>query len=172
MSPLSNAMIFSFMYDGIPIVYYGQEQFFRGKDDPANREPLWPSQYHENNATDLVAALNQFRNFLISTSTTAIGADAAHTPADWLHQSSQVLSHSQQDIVLARGPVISVLTGRGTAVSTYVPLAYCPNNNVHLGQQFNDSVSVLNSGYPAEQPLTEYVLSIFQWGFSDRACML
>lgn len=140
---LYNAMIFSFMYDGIPIVYYGQEQFFRGKDDPANREPLWPSQYHENNATDLVAALNQFRNFLISTSTTAIGADAAHTPADWLHQSSQVLSHSQQDIVLARGPVISVLTGRGTA-------------------QFNDSVSVLNSGYPAEQPLTD-ILSCTQY---------
>ena len=105
------------MYDGIPVVYYGQEQFLKGKDDPANREPLWPSRYRENDATDLVTALNQFRNFLISASTTAIGTDIAHTPADWLHQSSQVLSHSQHDIAIARGPVISILTGRGSAVS-------------------------------------------------------
>lgn len=113
-------MVFAFMYDGIPIVYYGQEQSFKGRDDPANREPLWPSQYRENNITSLVAALNQFRNFLISTSTMTIGKDVAHTPADWLHRSSQVLSHSQHDIVIARGPVISVLTGRGSAVSVHI----------------------------------------------------
>lgn len=113
-------MVFSFMYDGIPVVYYGQEQFFKGKDDPANREPLWPSQYRENDASDLVAALNQFRNFLISVSTSAIGVDVAHTPADWLHQSSQVLSHSEHDIAIARGPVISILTGRGSAVSEFM----------------------------------------------------
>lgn len=29
-------MIFSFMSDGIPIVYYGQEQGFSGNADPVN----------------------------------------------------------------------------------------------------------------------------------------
>ena len=30
----SNAMVFNFMSDGIPIVYYGQEQGFHGNADP------------------------------------------------------------------------------------------------------------------------------------------
>jgi glycosidase len=30
----SNAMTFTFMSDGIPIVYYGQEQYFSGNADP------------------------------------------------------------------------------------------------------------------------------------------
>ena len=31
-----NAMVFSFMSDGIPIVYYGQEQGFHGNADPVS----------------------------------------------------------------------------------------------------------------------------------------
>ena len=31
---LWNAMVFNFMSDGIPIVYYGQEQGFSGAADP------------------------------------------------------------------------------------------------------------------------------------------
>lgn len=33
---LSNAMVFGFMGDGIPIVYYGQEQYFHGASDPVS----------------------------------------------------------------------------------------------------------------------------------------
>lgn len=33
---LSNAMTFTFMSDGIPIVYYGQEQYFNGSGDPVS----------------------------------------------------------------------------------------------------------------------------------------
>ena len=36
-----NAIIFSLFYEGIPVVYYGGEQFFSGGDDPFNREILW-----------------------------------------------------------------------------------------------------------------------------------
>lgn len=32
----SNAMVFNFMSDGIPIVYYGQEQYFSGGTDPVS----------------------------------------------------------------------------------------------------------------------------------------
>ena len=35
-----NAMVFSFMSDGIPIVYYGQEQGFHGNADPVS-QTLW-----------------------------------------------------------------------------------------------------------------------------------
>ncbi|CAE6409846.1 unnamed protein product, partial [Rhizoctonia solani] len=133
---LYNALAFSFMYDGIPVVYYGQEQYFQGRDDPANREPLWPSYYLKNNATRFIASLNQFRNFLVARS--ADPDDLASPISDWLHQSTQVLSHTEHDIVLARGPVISILTGRGSA-------------------EFNASASVLNSGYPSAQPLTDII---------------
>ncbi|KAJ8317140.1 hypothetical protein KUTeg_005044 [Tegillarca granosa] len=32
------------IYQGVPIVYYGTEQEFAGKNDPENRESLWPYQ--------------------------------------------------------------------------------------------------------------------------------
>ncbi|KAG9097722.1 hypothetical protein FRC06_007241 [Ceratobasidium sp. 370] len=134
---LYNALVFSFMYNGIPVVYYGQEQYFQGQSDPANREPLWPTGYGENDALMLITTLNKFRNFLISYTPATIG-NVAHTVGDWLHESSQVLSHSQHEIVLARGPVISVLTGHGSA-------------------RYNASAAVLNSGYPAGQPLTDII---------------
>ncbi|CAE6448801.1 unnamed protein product [Rhizoctonia solani] len=134
---LYNALVFSFMYDGIPVIYYGQEQYFKGKDDPANREPLWPSKYLENNGTRLVACLNQFRNFLVASAVKSIENSTSAT-ADWLHESTQVLSHTEHDVVLARGPVISILTNRGSG-------------------KFNASASVLNSGYPSGQPLIDII---------------
>jgi alpha-amylase len=33
-----NAMMFPFISDGIPILYYGQEQGYAGAGDPYNRE--------------------------------------------------------------------------------------------------------------------------------------
>lgn len=33
-----NAMSWPFIQDGIPILYYGQEQGYTGGNDPANRE--------------------------------------------------------------------------------------------------------------------------------------
>ena len=35
----SNAMVFNFMSDGIPVVYYGQEQSFSGSADPVGFPP-------------------------------------------------------------------------------------------------------------------------------------
>jgi len=36
------ALTFSLMFRGIPIVYYGDEQGFKGANDPYCREALWP----------------------------------------------------------------------------------------------------------------------------------
>ena len=35
---VKNAMTWPFIQDGIPILYYGQEQGYTGGADPANRE--------------------------------------------------------------------------------------------------------------------------------------
>lgn len=142
------------MYDGIPVVYYGQEQYFKGMHDPANREPLWPSRYQDNDIVRFIASMNQFRNFLVYSSIEPASGKMSHTAADWLHQPSQILSYTTHEIVLARGPVISVLTGRGSAVSTFYP---GDSQFLTMFKPTNDSASVLNSGYPAGHPLTEYV---------------
>jgi alpha-amylase len=45
-----NALVFSLTARGIPFVYYGSEQGFKGGDDPNNREVLWTSM---NTGSDL-----------------------------------------------------------------------------------------------------------------------
>ncbi|MCB9760522.1 MAG: alpha-amylase [Alphaproteobacteria bacterium] len=42
---LASAIAFLMTQEGVPLLYYGTEQGFAGGNDPANREPLWPSGY-------------------------------------------------------------------------------------------------------------------------------
>lgn len=44
-SLLKNALAYTILARGIPIVYYGTEQGFSGGNDPANREDLWRSSF-------------------------------------------------------------------------------------------------------------------------------
>ncbi|KAH8688255.1 glycoside hydrolase superfamily [Ilyonectria robusta] len=57
-----NAIAFTFLQDGIPIVFQGQEQFYTGNDQ-TGRAAVWLSGF--NTATEwyiLIASLNQLRN--------------------------------------------------------------------------------------------------------------
>lgn len=119
-------MTFTFMSDGIPIVYYGQEQYFSGAGDPVsdpvnlyivipahdskgatqnNREALWPSNYQQTNAYKLIATLNHLRNYLVSTS-------------DWAKQETQLMTTGPEGVAIMKGPVISILTNIGSPVGT------------------------------------------------------
>eukprot|EP00475_Leptophrys_vorax_P018496 TRINITY_DN252_c0_g1_i1.p1 TRINITY_DN252_c0_g1~~TRINITY_DN252_c0_g1_i1.p1 ORF type:complete len:476 (+),score=111.34 TRINITY_DN252_c0_g1_i1:62-1489(+) len=42
---LKNALTFSLLAEGVPIMYYGTEQGYAGGNDPNDREPLWHSGY-------------------------------------------------------------------------------------------------------------------------------
>lgn len=42
---LRSALVFLYTEDGIPCLYYGTEQGLSGGNDPANREPLWTTQF-------------------------------------------------------------------------------------------------------------------------------
>ncbi len=44
-SALELALVHLMFREGLPVLYYGTEQGFSGGNDPANREPLWPSGY-------------------------------------------------------------------------------------------------------------------------------
>lgn len=48
---LHNAITFIFTAQGIPCVYYGTEQEFKGGNDPSNREDLWPTEFATNTST-------------------------------------------------------------------------------------------------------------------------
>ncbi|KAJ3574561.1 hypothetical protein NP233_g1694 [Leucocoprinus birnbaumii] len=105
---LYNAMVLNWFTDGIPIVYYGQEQSFSGNADPWNREPLWPPGYQETDAYRFITALNQFRNFLGKT--------------DWLTQETQILAANPSAIAFMKGQVITIATNIGSP----------PQNGTHI----------------------------------------
>ncbi|KAF9001959.1 glycoside hydrolase family 13 protein [Cyathus striatus] len=96
-----NAMVLNFMMDGIPIVYYGQEQYFNGSGDPYNREPLWTSGYEKTYAYDLITTLNQLRNFLVNTT-------------DWLKSETRILTSSPYGLGVMKGSVVSIVTNIGS----------------------------------------------------------
>ncbi len=49
---LRTRYVFMFTEQGVPCVYYGDEQGFQGGNDPTNREILWPSNYATTETTD------------------------------------------------------------------------------------------------------------------------
>jgi len=114
---LYNAMVWNFMSDGIPIVYYGQEQGFQGNADPWNREPLWTSSYNTTIPVyKFIAGLNQIRNFLVNTT------------SDWVTSPAQILTTSTNGIAIMKGSVVSIMTNIGsppqnTSMAAYTPLA-------------------------------------------------
>jgi alpha-amylase len=56
------ALVYLFTEDGVPCLYYGTEQGFAGGNDPANREPLWWSDYRTDGALfQHTAALTRLR---------------------------------------------------------------------------------------------------------------
>lgn len=61
-----NALAFTLLFDGIPIIYQGQEQHFSGQNDPFNRERLWTSGYNEDaELYHWIAQLNAIRALAI-----------------------------------------------------------------------------------------------------------
>jgi len=59
---LRAALLVLITEDGIPCIYYGTEQEFRGGNDPANREDLWPTGYNTEGETfRYTARLNRLR---------------------------------------------------------------------------------------------------------------
>lgn len=59
---LRSALVFLLTEDGIPCLYYGTEQGFSGGNDPANREPMFPTGYATDGTLfEHIASLNRVR---------------------------------------------------------------------------------------------------------------
>jgi alpha-amylase len=62
-----NAIAATILWDGIPIIYAGQEQHYSGNGDPFNREATWLSRYNrQSELYKYTAAINQVRNQAIA----------------------------------------------------------------------------------------------------------
>ncbi|KAH8204819.1 hypothetical protein TruAng_001008 [Truncatella angustata] len=107
---IKNAIAFTILADGIPIIYYGQEQQYAGGADPNNREALWTSGYNTN--SDLykfITTVNKIRNTAISQSSSYVSYQAYSTYAD---------SHV---IAMKKDSVYGIFTNAGSSSSVTVP---------------------------------------------------
>ena len=57
----TNAVVFSLLWEGIPVFYYGGEQYFSGGNDPNNREPLWGNYNTNTELYIILGKLNKLR---------------------------------------------------------------------------------------------------------------
>ena len=56
-----NAIIFTLFYEGIPIFYYGDEQLYKGGNDPNNREVLFGNYKTDSEIYQMVKIANKVR---------------------------------------------------------------------------------------------------------------
>ncbi|RPD58617.1 glycoside hydrolase family 13 protein [Lentinus tigrinus ALCF2SS1-7] len=120
---IKNAMTWPFVQDGIPILYYGQEQGYTGGADPANREALWLSGYVEDKTlVTHVKILNGARRL-------AIAANSS-----FLTTSARLYAVSESTLAVSKPPLLALLTnvGNGSSATTTwnVPDAGYASNEV------------------------------------------
>ena len=99
---LHNAMAYTMLSDGIPIIYYGQEQGFEGGDDPENREALWSSSYKYTALSEFLRTLNKARRIAWS--------------AGFGSNLSRGVALETTHMVTQKGPLLLGLTNTGCQV--------------------------------------------------------
>ena len=97
-----NVLAFTILFDGIPIIYAGQEQQYSGAEDPHNREALWLSGFN----TDAplyghLAACNKVRSH------------AASKDESYITTQAKVTAIDEHTLSLVKGAVTTVLTNGG-----------------------------------------------------------
>jgi len=129
-----NALTYVLMSTGIPIVYYGTEQDFRGGNDPFCREPLWPTGFNTNTAT------YRFLTQVI-----------AYRKKAQVWQSPQVQRYSTNNFyAFTRGQVFVGVTNAGSGSSVSYPITYHPySDGTKLCNVLasNDCVTVANKQF-------------------------
>ncbi|KAJ3859433.1 alpha-amylase [Lentinula novae-zelandiae] len=105
-SVVKNFITWPFINDGIPILYYGQEQGYQGANDPANREALWLSGFSTEDKPLLthVQALNSARKQAISYNSSFLT-----TKASFISQSSI------STLAISKPPLLTLLTNGGNS---------------------------------------------------------
>lgn len=133
LSLAKNAIAFTLLMDGIPIVYEGQEQHYSGSGTPNNREAVWLSGYDTTAALyTWITALNALRSWAVLYNSSYLDYQAWPVYSD---------SHT---IAMRKGSagsqVVGVYTNVGASGSTTVTLA-ASNTGFTAGQALMDVMS-------------------------------
>lgn len=130
MALAKNAIAFTMLMDGIPIVYEGQEQHYSGGAVPNNREAVWLSGY--DTSAELytwITSLNAIRSWAIAANSTYLDYDAYPVYTD------------SNTIAMRKGfdgnQVIGVYTNVGASGSTTI------------------SLTAADTGFDADEALTD-----------------
>lgn len=128
MSLAKNLVTFTIMFDGIPIVYAGQEQHYAGGEDPANREALWLSEFNTDAPLYVqLASLNKARSHVASKDT------------EYIKSTSSVKYSDDSTLALVKGRVTTALTNVGA--SGEEKTITVENTGYEAGQQVIDVLS-------------------------------
>jgi len=112
MALVKNAMTWPFTQDGIPILYYGQEQGYAGGADPGNREALWSSGYNSANPLYTHAkTLNSVRKAAITANSGFFSTSAKYIPL------STSTTSNPSTIAVSKPPLLTLLTNAGSNAS-------------------------------------------------------
>ena len=60
-SKFTNAVVFALLWEGIPVFYYGGEQYYSGGADPQNREPLWDNYNTNSDLYKILGKVHELR---------------------------------------------------------------------------------------------------------------
>ncbi|KAF8469430.1 glycoside hydrolase family 13 protein [Russula ochroleuca] len=103
---IRNAMTFPFVHDGIPIVYYGQEQGYQGGTDPYNREALWFTAYQqEKSLVQHIRLMNAARK------------EAIEYSAAFLTTPMKFLAIEDHSMAISKPPILALFTNVGTEIA-------------------------------------------------------
>ncbi|WVR07490.1 hypothetical protein IAU60_004532 [Kwoniella sp. DSM 27419] len=129
-SLIKNAHAYPFVTDGIPYGYYGSEAGFTGGNDPANREPLWASNY------DTSADMYKF-----FASLNAVRKAAGAASSDFYTNQMTVTSPSSSSIMVVKGPLVSILSNSGSSASDATVNVQASSSNWAANTKIIDAIS-------------------------------
>ncbi|KAJ5796796.1 CAZyme family GH13 [Penicillium psychrosexuale] len=116
-----NILTISMLADGIPILYYGEEQHLSGGFNPVNREALWLTKYsmHSTSLPSLVQSLNRIRSYASGDGEKS--TVAPKSGVDYLSYLSLPIYNSTNILAMRKGfagnQVVSVVSNLGAKPS-------------------------------------------------------
>ncbi|KAJ5532021.1 glycoside hydrolase superfamily [Penicillium frequentans] len=121
-----NAVTWTLLFDGVPFIYQGQEQHFKGSGTPLNRAALWTSGYDNSSAlVPVITTLNKIRKH------------AYRMDSSYVDTASYNIYEGSSEIAFTKGvegrQVIMLLSNQGTSSTPYtltLPATYNAGTNV------------------------------------------
>ncbi|CAI7610049.1 unnamed protein product [Penicillium glandicola] len=120
MAMAKNVLVFTMLFDGIPMIYQGQEQHLDGNAVPTNREAIWLTKYDTDaELYKLTAKLNRIRKH------------AASLGEDYFEDSTHTIYQGSSELAFTKGvqgrQVVMVLSTQNSTSGAYqldLPVSY------------------------------------------------